>query len=326
MVDLAREVVGGSVAGVRFGVLGAAFKPGSDDVRDSPALDVAAALHRKGAVVVVHDPKAIENAHRRHPELSYVESASEALRGADAVLLLTHWPEYVSLDPEAERHARRPAAHRRRTQRARAGGVARGRLDLPGAGSPLTRPVRSGRSRSSLRAAAAAPPPCRWPRRAAPPGSRASGPRAPASEAPRMRTASRPALRAPPTDTVATGTPGRHLHDRQQRVHAVEVLERRPARRSPAAGSPTASMPGRWAAPPAPAMITRSPRSAAVRPYSIISLGIRCAETTSTSYGTPNSASASAAASITGQSESLPMTTPTSGVRSTPHSSMSPRR
>ena len=101
MVDLAREVVGGSVAGVRFGVLGAAFKPGSDDVRDSPALDVAAALHRKGAVVVVHDPKAIENARRRHPELTYVESASEALRGADAVLLLTHWPEYVSLDPEA---------------------------------------------------------------------------------------------------------------------------------------------------------------------------------------------------------------------------------
>ena len=74
---------------------------GSDDVRDSPALDVAAALHRRGAVVVVHDPKAIDNARRRHPELTYVDSASEALRGSDAVLLLTHWPEYVSLDPEA---------------------------------------------------------------------------------------------------------------------------------------------------------------------------------------------------------------------------------
>ena len=78
-------------------------------------------------------------------------------------------------------------------------------------------------------------------------------------------------------------------------------------------GVTAASMPGRWAAPPAPAMITRRPRPAACSPYAIISRGMRCAETTSASYATPNSASASAACSITGQSESEPMTTPTSG-------------
>ena len=72
-------------------------------------------------------------------------------------------------------------------------------------------------------------------------------------------------------------------------------------------------MPGRCAAPPAPAMITRRPRPAASLPYWIISAGIRCADTTSASYGTPNSARALTAASITGQSESLPITTPTSG-------------
>ena len=72
-------------------------------------------------------------------------------------------------------------------------------------------------------------------------------------------------------------------------------------------------MPGRCAAPPAPAMITRSPRSAACSPYVNISRGIRWADTTSTSWATSNSSRAAAAASITGQSESLPMTTPTSG-------------
>lgn len=78
-------------------------------------------------------------------------------------------------------------------------------------------------------------------------------------------------------------------------------------------GVTEASMPGRWAAPPAPAMIALSPRPAACSPYAIISRGIRCADTTSTSYGISNSSSAWAAASMTGQSESEPMTTPMRG-------------
>ncbi len=101
MVELAGEVLGGNVQAVRIAVLGAAFKPNSDDVRDSPALDVAAALHRQGAAVVVHDPKAMENARRRHPELAYAGSATEAITGAGAVLLLTEWAEYRDLGPEA---------------------------------------------------------------------------------------------------------------------------------------------------------------------------------------------------------------------------------
>ena len=89
----------GDVAGRRVAVLGLAFKPDSDDVRDSPALDVAARLHRLGAVVTGHDPKAIESAQRRHPELSYVDDLDDALRGAEVVVLLTEWAEYRSLDP-----------------------------------------------------------------------------------------------------------------------------------------------------------------------------------------------------------------------------------
>ena len=74
-----------------------------------------------------------------------------------------------------------------------------------------------------------------------------------------------------------------------------------------------ASMPGRWAAPPAPAMMLRRPRGAAALPHAIIRSGVRCAETTSTSQGTPNSASTAAASLMTDQSESEPMTTATSG-------------
>ena len=74
MVDLAREVCGGSIAGKRIAVLGLAFKPDSDDVRDSPALNVAAQMQLQGASVVVTDPKAVENAQRRWPDLCYVGS------------------------------------------------------------------------------------------------------------------------------------------------------------------------------------------------------------------------------------------------------------
>jgi UDPglucose 6-dehydrogenase len=100
MVDLAREVCGGSIAGKRIAVLGLAFKPDSDDVRDSPALNVAAQMQLQGASVVVTDPKAVENAQRRWPDLCYVATAEDAAAGADLVLLLTEWDQYLSLDPE----------------------------------------------------------------------------------------------------------------------------------------------------------------------------------------------------------------------------------
>jgi UDPglucose 6-dehydrogenase len=100
MVNLACEVAGGSIAGKTVGVLGAAFKPGSDDVRDSPALDVAQILHGMGADVTVYDPEAMINARRVCPELKYADSAIGAATGADVILLLTDWPEFGELDPE----------------------------------------------------------------------------------------------------------------------------------------------------------------------------------------------------------------------------------
>jgi UDPglucose 6-dehydrogenase len=100
MVDLAKEVCGGSVAGMRIAVLGLAFKPDSDDVRDSPALDVAARLAELGADVVATDPEAVETSRRVRPTLNYVATATEAATGADAVLLLTEWKQYRELDPE----------------------------------------------------------------------------------------------------------------------------------------------------------------------------------------------------------------------------------
>ncbi len=101
MVDLAREACGGTLRGKRVAVLGAAFKPNSDDIRDSPALDVAAACRMAGARVTVHDPKALDNARVRAPELDYAESVTDCVAGADVVLHLTEWAQYRELDPAA---------------------------------------------------------------------------------------------------------------------------------------------------------------------------------------------------------------------------------
>ncbi|MFS0712950.1 UDP-glucose/GDP-mannose dehydrogenase family protein [Microbacterium sp. 2P01SA-2] len=99
-VDLVVDALGGSVYKKNVTVLGAAFKPHSDDIRDSPALDVAVRLHGLGAWVTVTDPEAIENARRVHPQLNYVEDRDEALRAADAVIVVTEWDEYRrQLDP-----------------------------------------------------------------------------------------------------------------------------------------------------------------------------------------------------------------------------------
>ncbi len=101
MVELARDVVGGSFLGQRVAVLGAAFKPDSDDIRDSPALNVAAQIQLQGASVVVTDPAALANVRRYWPQLRCVDTAEEATAGADVVLLLTEWPAYRDLDPVA---------------------------------------------------------------------------------------------------------------------------------------------------------------------------------------------------------------------------------
>jgi UDPglucose 6-dehydrogenase len=100
MVELAREVLNGSFIGKKVAVLGAAFKPDSDDIRDSPALSVAAQIKLQGADVVVTDPAAVENARRIWPELQFAATAEEACERADAVLLLTEWREYRDLDPD----------------------------------------------------------------------------------------------------------------------------------------------------------------------------------------------------------------------------------
>ncbi|WPU08593.1 UDP-glucose/GDP-mannose dehydrogenase family protein [Pseudarthrobacter oxydans] len=99
VVELSRELCDGSLLGKRVTVLGAAFKPESDDVRDSPALSIAAQLQLQGAVVTVTDPKALPNAAKRFPELHYQPNCEEAIKQADALLLLTEWEEYRTLDP-----------------------------------------------------------------------------------------------------------------------------------------------------------------------------------------------------------------------------------
>jgi UDPglucose 6-dehydrogenase len=97
-VDLARELCG-DLAGRTVTVLGAAFKPDTDDIRDSPALDVAAQLAAAGAHVTVTDPKAINHAWMRYPQLRFEVSTRRALEGAELVLLLTEWEEYRCLSP-----------------------------------------------------------------------------------------------------------------------------------------------------------------------------------------------------------------------------------
>lgn len=98
VVELTRELCDGTLLGKRITVLGAAFKPESDDVRDSPALSIAAQLQLQGAVVTVTDPKALANAAKRFPELQYEPDTENAVRGADALLLLTEWQQYRDLD------------------------------------------------------------------------------------------------------------------------------------------------------------------------------------------------------------------------------------
>jgi UDPglucose 6-dehydrogenase len=100
VVELVREEAG-ELAGLRVAVLGLAFKPHSDDIRDSPALDVAVRLADAGAIVTATDPEAIPNSRRRAPQLAYAATAEEAAADADIVVLITEWPEFRSIDPVA---------------------------------------------------------------------------------------------------------------------------------------------------------------------------------------------------------------------------------
>ncbi|MDF3293745.1 UDP-glucose dehydrogenase family protein [Streptomyces silvisoli] len=101
MVELAREACGGGFLGKRIAVLGASFKPDSDDVRDSPALNVAGQIHLQGGQVTVYDPKGMDNAAKLFPTLGYAPTALDAVRGAHVVLHLTEWREFRDLDPAA---------------------------------------------------------------------------------------------------------------------------------------------------------------------------------------------------------------------------------
>ncbi|MDK8592788.1 UDP-glucose dehydrogenase family protein [Corynebacterium accolens] len=99
MVDLSKEAFNGSLLGHRVTVLGCAFKPNSDDVRDSPALSVAGSLSLAGAAVTVYDPEGMDNAKKVFPTLDYAADTESALREAELVILATEWQQFKDLDP-----------------------------------------------------------------------------------------------------------------------------------------------------------------------------------------------------------------------------------
>ena len=100
MVGKIRKALGGSEAGKKIAVLGLTFKPETDDIRDSAALMILPVLKEKGAEIVATDPHGIEEAKKMMPEITYVEDAYEAMKGADCLVLMTEWNEYRSLDFE----------------------------------------------------------------------------------------------------------------------------------------------------------------------------------------------------------------------------------
>ena len=100
-MNRAAELVGGNLSGAKVVILGAAFKPDSDDIRDSPALSVARELAIQGAAVTVHDPIALPVVRRVHPDLHCEESIAEAVVGAQILIHLTEWKEYRELDPDS---------------------------------------------------------------------------------------------------------------------------------------------------------------------------------------------------------------------------------
>jgi len=101
VIDVVRNELSEDLTQYKIAVLGATFKPDSDDVRDSPALDIAVQLHAAGAEVVIHDPQGIEPARKRFPNLDYAPVINDAIKDADLILHLTEWKEYRQIDPAA---------------------------------------------------------------------------------------------------------------------------------------------------------------------------------------------------------------------------------
>jgi UDPglucose 6-dehydrogenase len=101
VIDVVRGELSEDLTKYKIAVLGATFKPDSDDVRDSPALDIAVQLHAAGAMVVIHDPQGIEPARKRFPNLDYAPVVNDAIKDADLILHLTEWKEYRQIDPAA---------------------------------------------------------------------------------------------------------------------------------------------------------------------------------------------------------------------------------
>jgi UDPglucose 6-dehydrogenase len=101
VIDVVRNELSQDLTQYKIAVLGATFKPDSDDVRDSPALDISVQLHAAGAEVVIHDPQGIEPARKRFPNLQYSEVIEDAIKDADLILHLTEWKEYRQIDPAA---------------------------------------------------------------------------------------------------------------------------------------------------------------------------------------------------------------------------------
>ena len=101
VIELVRKDLSEDLRGKKIAVLGAAFKPDSDDVRDSPALDIAVQIQAAGALVTVHDPKAMANAQKRFPVLNFASTIEECVAGAEIVLHLTEWKIYREIDPTA---------------------------------------------------------------------------------------------------------------------------------------------------------------------------------------------------------------------------------
>jgi UDPglucose 6-dehydrogenase len=89
----------GTLKSKRVLVLGAAFKPDSDDIRDSPALEIALLAHRAGAEVIIHDPVSLPGVAIKHPELNGQADLTKAFDSVDAAVLATEWKEYRELDP-----------------------------------------------------------------------------------------------------------------------------------------------------------------------------------------------------------------------------------
>ncbi|GLW98552.1 UDP-glucose 6-dehydrogenase [Microtetraspora sp. NBRC 16547] len=100
VVTMASKACGGTLAGKRVGVWGASFKTGTDDIRDSPALDVAARMHAQGALITVYDPMAIDTARAAHPELGYAADPVAAVADANVLLVMTAWPEFRGIHPQ----------------------------------------------------------------------------------------------------------------------------------------------------------------------------------------------------------------------------------